>query len=60
MQQIGEIMAALGPLRGAVDRLFEASLAYMKLGWKDMGALHFLIVAANLKKIATRGCRQPT
>lgn len=55
MQQIGEIMAALGALRDAEDRLSEASLAYMKLGRNDMRALHFLIVTANSKKIATPG-----
>lgn len=55
MQQINEIMAAFSALREAEDRLAEASLAYMKLGRNDMRALHFLIVTAHSKKIATPG-----
>lgn len=55
MRQIGGIMAALGALRTAEDRLSEASLAYMKLGRTDMRALHFLIVKSNTGEVVTPG-----
>lgn len=55
MAQIGAIMAALGRLREAEERLAEASLAYMKLGRTDMRALHFMIVQANSGSIVTPG-----
>lgn len=55
MRQIGGIMAALGGLREAEERLSEASLAYMKLGRTDMRALHFLIVTSNSGQVVTPG-----
>lgn len=55
MRQIGSIMAALGALRDAEERLSEASLAYMKLGRTDMRALHFLIVMSNSGEVVTPG-----
>lgn len=55
MQQIGGIMAALGALREAEERLSEASLAYMKLGRTDMRALHLLIVMSNSGQVVTPG-----
>lgn len=55
MRQIGGIMAAMGSLREAEERLAEASLAYMKLGRTDMRALHFLIVTLNSGVIVTPG-----
>ncbi len=55
MRQIGRVMAALGALRTAEDRLSEASLAYMKLGRNDMRAIHFLIVSSNSGNVATPG-----
>ncbi|GGV39099.1 MULTISPECIES: MarR family transcriptional regulator [Paenarthrobacter] len=53
--QISELMAALGRLRDAEQRLAEASLRYMKLNQSDMRALHYLIVCANHGVIATPG-----
>lgn len=55
MQQIGDIMTALGTLRDAEERLAEASLAYMKLGRTDMRALHFLIMMSNSDTVVTPG-----
>lgn len=55
VQQIGLVMAALGRLREAEDRLSEASLKYMRLNRTDMRALHFLIVAENNKIVVTPG-----
>ncbi|MFC8039705.1 MarR family winged helix-turn-helix transcriptional regulator [Paenarthrobacter sp. NPDC057355] len=55
VQQISELMAALGKLRDAEQRLAEASLRYMKLNQSDMRALHYLIVCANHGVIATPG-----
>jgi len=49
------VMAALGRLREAEDRLSEASLRYMRLNRTDMRALHFLIVAMHSKTIVTPG-----
>lgn len=54
-QQISELMAALGRLREAEQRLADASLRYMKLNQSDMRALHYLIVCANQGLIATPG-----
>ncbi len=53
IKQITEVMAALGRLRDAEQRLAEASQRYMKLGRSDMRALHFLIVANNSKSLIT-------
>jgi DNA-binding MarR family transcriptional regulator len=55
VQQISELMSALGRLRDAEERLSEASLKYMKLNHSDMRALHYLIVSANSGAIATPG-----
>lgn len=55
VQQIGLVMAALGKLRDAEDRLSDASLKYMKLNRTDMRALHFLIVASHSNTIVTPG-----
>lgn len=55
IQEINELMAALGGLRDAEEKLSKASLDYMKLGKSDMRALHFLIVAEHTKKIVTPG-----
>lgn len=55
MSQIARIMAAIGSLRDAEERLSEASQKYMKLGRTDMRALHFLIVMKNSGKIVTPG-----
>lgn len=55
IQQISGLMAALGRLRDAEQRLADASLRYMKLNQSDMRALHYLIVCANQGIIATPG-----
>jgi DNA-binding MarR family transcriptional regulator len=55
VQQISHLMAALGRLREAEQRLSDASLRYMKLNQSDMRALHYLIVCANHDVIATPG-----
>ncbi|MDI2034309.1 hypothetical protein PJL15_01424 [Paenarthrobacter nitroguajacolicus] len=55
VQQISDLMAALGRLRDAEQRLTDASLRYMKLNQSDMRALHYLIVCANHGAIATPG-----
>ncbi|WP_309073847.1 MarR family transcriptional regulator [Paenarthrobacter sp.] len=55
IQQISNLMAALGRLREAEQRLSDASLRYMKLNRSDMSALHYLIVCANHGVIATPG-----
>ncbi|WP_024819160.1 MarR family winged helix-turn-helix transcriptional regulator [Arthrobacter sp. 31Y] len=55
VEQISELMAALGRLREAEERLSDASLRYMKLNQSDMRALHYLIVCANHGVIATPG-----
>lgn len=53
MAQISELMAALGRLRDAEQRVSEASQKYMKLGRTDMRALHYLIVSRHSGTIAT-------
>ncbi|MGM7679601.1 MarR family winged helix-turn-helix transcriptional regulator [Microbacterium sp. A94] len=53
--QVTRVMAALGALREAEQRLSEASRRYMKLNETDMRALHFLIVCSNRGTIATPG-----
>ncbi|MCF3139806.1 MarR family transcriptional regulator [Paenarthrobacter sp. AR 02] len=55
IQQINELMAALGRLREAEERLSDASRIYMGLNQSDMRALHYLIVCANHGVIATPG-----
>lgn len=53
LQQITEVMAALGRLRDAEQQLSEASQRYMRLGRSDMRALHFLIVAHHTRVVIT-------
>lgn len=55
IQQISDVMAALGRLREAEQQLADASRLYMKLNQSDMRALHYLIVCANHDVIATPG-----
>jgi len=55
VQQISEVMSALGELREAERRLSAASRRYMKLNETDMRALHFLIVAAHAQDLVTPG-----
>lgn len=55
VQQISELMRALGALRDAEQKLSEASLRYMKLNQTDMRALHFLIACENSGAVATPG-----
>jgi len=55
IEEIGELMNALGELRRAEEKLAEASRKYMKLNDTDMKALHYLIVAGNRGEIATPG-----
>ncbi|MFC5339068.1 MarR family winged helix-turn-helix transcriptional regulator [Leucobacter denitrificans] len=53
LSEISGVMAALGRLREAEQKLTEASQRYMKLGRSDMRALHFLIVAFHSKTVVT-------
>ena len=55
LRQINQLMAALGRLHDAEQRLSDASLKYMKLNRSDMRALHYLIVCANSEVTATPG-----
>lgn len=55
VRQIGTLMKALSELRETEQALAEASEKYMKLSTQDMRALHYLIVAANRKEVATPG-----
>lgn len=55
ISQIGKLMTALSTLRETEQALSEASEKYMKLSKQDMRALHYLIVAANRKEVATPG-----
>ena len=55
VQQISELMTALGSLREAEQVISEASQRYMQLGPTDMRALHYLIVASNGGHVATPG-----
>lgn len=55
IQQISEVMSALGELREAERRLSAASRRYMKLNETDMRALHFLIVASHAQELVTPG-----
>lgn len=47
VDQINQMMAAMGRLRGVERRLADASRRFMRLNETDMRALHFLIVAEN-------------
>lgn len=53
LAQISAVMAALGRLRDAEQKLSEASQRYMKLGRSDMRALHYLIVAQHSGVVVT-------
>jgi len=53
VEQINQVMAALGRLREAEEKLSEASQRYMKLGRSDMRALHFLIIAEHTNTLVT-------
>jgi len=53
LRQIARVMEALGGLRGAEQRLSQASRRYMQLNETDMRALHYLIVCANRSLVAT-------
>lgn len=53
LTQISDLMAALGRLRDAEQKLSEASQTYMKLGRSDMRALHYLIVAQHSGVVVT-------
>lgn len=55
LEQISELMSALGALREAEQIISEASQRYMQLGATDMRALHYLIVAGNSGSVATPG-----
>ncbi len=55
LAQISTLMAALGELREAEQRLSRASRRYMQLNETDMRALHYLIVCTNAHTIATPG-----
>src|SRR5689334_8338694 len=55
VRQITELMTAFGALRDAEQRLSEASRRYMQLNETDMRALHYLIVCAHRRIIATPG-----
>lgn len=55
VQQISDLMTALGDLREAEARLSAASRRYMKLNETDMRALHFLIVTSLAGELATPG-----
>lgn len=55
LDQIGELMNALGGLRTAERRMSEASQHYMQLNETDMRALHFLIIAKHADELVTPG-----
>lgn len=55
VRQISELMITVGELRDVERKLAEVSRDYMQLNDTDMRALHFLIVSANQKLIATPG-----
>lgn len=55
LEQIAELMNALGGLREAEQRLSQASRRYMRLNESDMRALHYLIVCSHRGIIATPG-----
>lgn len=53
IEQITELMQALGRLREAEQVVSEASARYMALNSTDMKALHFIIVSENEKQVVT-------
>lgn len=55
IQQITELMKALGALREAEQHLSQVSRRYMQLNETDMRALHYLIVCSNTNTFATPG-----
>lgn len=55
VEQISQVMEAMGRLRHAEQQLSDASLKYMKLNSTDMRALHYLIVCGNEGTVATPG-----
>ncbi|WP_433674160.1 MarR family winged helix-turn-helix transcriptional regulator [Microbacterium gorillae] len=55
IQQITELMKALGSLREAEQHLSQVSRRYMQLNETDMRALHYLIVCSNTNTFATPG-----
>jgi DNA-binding MarR family transcriptional regulator len=55
IDQIGEVMTAMGRLRDVERRMAEASQRYMRLNETDMRAVHFLITAQNQGVEATAG-----
>ncbi|MFK4791509.1 MarR family winged helix-turn-helix transcriptional regulator [Microbacterium sp. ZW T5_56] len=55
IQQITELMKALGALREAEQHLSEVSRRYMQLNETDMRALHYLIVCSNTNTFVTPG-----
>ncbi|MFK3678413.1 MarR family winged helix-turn-helix transcriptional regulator [Microbacterium sp. NPDC090218] len=55
LRQIARLMESLASLREAEQKLSQASRRYMRLNETDMRALHYLIVCANRKLVATPG-----
>lgn len=53
IEQISQLMGALGRLRNAEQDIALASQQYMKLGKNEMKALHFLMVAGNRDTLIT-------
>ncbi|AGS34464.1 putative transcriptional regulator, MarR family protein [Corynebacterium maris DSM 45190] len=53
IEQINDLMQAMGDLREAENHLNDASLEYMKLGKTDMRALHLLIVSEHQEQVVT-------
>lgn len=55
LDQISELMNALGDLRRTERDLSEASRRFMKLNETDMRAIHYLTLCANQNVVATPG-----
>ncbi|HEY9294168.1 MAG TPA: MarR family transcriptional regulator [Microlunatus sp.] len=55
LEQIGELMRAMGRLRDVERRLSEAARRFMRLNETDMRALHFLIVQGNQGRLTSPG-----
>lgn len=55
LDQISDLMNALGDLRRTERDLSEASRRYMKLNDTDMRAIHYLILCTNRNLVATPG-----
>jgi DNA-binding MarR family transcriptional regulator len=55
IDQISELMTAMGRLRDVERRMAEASQRYMRLNETDMRAIHFLITTQNQGLEATAG-----